>query len=236
MFHVEHRKDRCLVRLNEDIIGLGRKLASFGLKLEVRQLAQLQLYYDLLILWTQKVNLVSKRDQSRLIDRHFLDCFSVLTGSLFGRGMRVLDLGSGAGFPGLLLKIARPDLTVVLVESKRKKCRFLNKVIGELGLEGAEVVCERVENLSDSFYGCFDVVVARAVAELAVLWDWGNVFLKSSGHLVAMKGGDLRNEIEMLQVKYRDLLIAEFCPGDNLVSSSLAKKIVVVSKDRRKMK
>src|SRR5690606_26572411 len=106
--------------------------------------------------------------------KHFVDSLTVLKTGVFERGARVVDVGSGAGFPGVPLKIARPDLSMVLLDATLKRVRFLQAVIERLGLEGMEAVHGRAEELGrrPGWAGSFDVAVARAVARLDVLVRW----------------------------------------------------------------
>jgi 16S rRNA (guanine527-N7)-methyltransferase len=167
------------------------------------QMAQLQKYITLLLDWSQRINLISPNDEGRIAERHILESLAVLSAWPFPENASVLDLGSGGGFPGVPLKIMRPDLAMMLLESRQKKTIFLNTVVRELRLENCCVVNARAEEISGEK---FSIVIARAVADLKRLWKWSRLLLTDDGILLAMKGGALDDELQAL--KKLDSLIA----------------------------
>ena len=174
---------------------------ELGLPLSDEAKGKFELYLERLLEWNKRVNLVSKADEGRIAERHFLESLALLRLVEFPYEARVLDLGSGAGFPGLPIKILRPDIRMTLLDSKRKRILFLREVVEVLGLEGVAVVCARAEeiNRQQGYEGEFEIVLARAVAKLERLVGWGLPFLKEGGRLVAVKGGDLDREIKRLK-------------------------------------
>jgi 16S rRNA (guanine527-N7)-methyltransferase len=163
------------------------------------QIAQLQNYLCLLLEWNQRINLISPNDEDRIAERHILESLAVLSAWSFSQNATVLDLGSGGGFPGVPLKIMRPDLAMTLLESRQKKTLFLNTVVRELQLPSCRVVNARAEELSKTSGDKFSIVIARAVADLKMLWEWSRLLLVSGGVLLAMKGGELSDELLALQ-------------------------------------
>jgi 16S rRNA (guanine527-N7)-methyltransferase len=165
-------------------------------------LDQFRLFQMLLLEWNQKINLISKNDRSRIVTRHFLESIGLLTVFQFPPESRILDLGPGGGFPGLPLKIARPDLDMVLVESTKKKVVFLEKVVKALQLTGVEIISGRIESVSKQILP-IDIVVSRAVADLATLVCWSLPCLKKGegGKLIVIKGKGVDQEIQRLQAK-----------------------------------
>lgn len=174
---------------------------ELGLPLSDEAKGKFELYLERLLEWNKRVNLVSRADEGRIAERHFLESLALLRLVEFPYEARVLDLGSGAGFPGLPIKILRPDIRMTLLDSKRKRVLFLREVVEVLGLEGVAVVCARAEeiNRQQGYEGEFEIVLARAVAKLERLVGWGLPFLKEGGRLVAVKGGDLDREIKRLK-------------------------------------
>lgn len=155
-------------------------------------------YWNMLIAWNQKINLISRRDEGRIVTRHFLESLGLVKVVEFPSGARVMDLGSGAGFPGIPMKLVRPDLKFVLVESKRKRVLFLNKVIEKLNLEGIEIVEGRVEE-EGSQIDPVDFVVSRSVADLVTLIKWSrNCLDPRGGRLLVIKGVGVRKELNLL--------------------------------------
>ncbi len=164
-----------------------------------KQIEQLQKYITLLLEWNQRINLISPNDEDRIAERHILESHAVLSAWPFPENASVLDLGSGAGFPGIPLKIMRPDLAMTLLESRQKKTLFLNTIVRELQLPNCRVVNARAEELAKTSGEKFSLVIARAVADLKTLWEWGRPLLVSGGVLLAMKGGELDNEVHALK-------------------------------------
>jgi len=167
-------------------------------------LAQLLSYRDLLAASAAEFNLVSAsvRDLNSIERRHIIEslAFGALLDArgLLAAGTRVIDLGTGAGLPGLPLKVAWPSLHVTLLEATGKKCRFLENVVSELSLDGVEVVEGRAEAVAHdgAHRAAYDVVVARAVAALPVLLEYGVPFLRVGGVLAAAKGSAVQSELE----------------------------------------
>ncbi len=163
---------------------------------------KLQQFAAFLREWNQKINLVSRKDVAFLWEHHLLPSLWVLHAVSFRPGETIMDIGSGGGFPAIPLKIVRPDLQWILVESIRKKVHFLESAIAHLELGGITVVNERVEKLAkDSrFAGQIDTITARAVTDVATLVSWGKPLLKPGGRWVLWKGErDVPALIEMQQ-------------------------------------
>jgi 16S rRNA (guanine527-N7)-methyltransferase len=218
MFHVER------IELIEEA------LDSEGMLYPPDMIGHFAEYRKLLLDWNQRVNLISRRDEVRIVTRHFLDSLGLATVEAFPRNSRMMDLGSGAGFPGIPLKLVRPDLRISLVESKRKKALFLRHAIEKLELEGIEIVMGRVEELTESL-GLFDFVVSRSVTDLITLVGWSKDYLKpTGGSLIAIKGSDVEKELEQLKSMAPDWSVkrvrsSEYNPFPRILRS---KKSVVV--------
>jgi len=177
---------------------LERELAAPGLKLGDAQAATLYRYLDLLEKWNRVYNLTAIRERSRMVTHHLLDSLAVLP---YLRGPRVLDVGSGAGLPGIPIAVANPALQVTLLESNRKKSAFLTQAVGELRLANAQVVTERVEAWQTELR--FDTIVSRAFAELGEFVALAGRLLAPDGALAAMKGVHPFEEIERLPQGFR---------------------------------
>ncbi|HEY0775080.1 MAG TPA: 16S rRNA (guanine(527)-N(7))-methyltransferase RsmG, partial [Nocardioidaceae bacterium] len=143
--------------------------------------------------------LIGPREVPRLWDRHLVNC--ALLGRAIDQGLDVCDLGSGAGLPGLVLALSRPDLSVTLVEPLLRRTTFLEEAVAELGLENVEVVRARAEELHGKRE--FSVVTSRAVAPLDRLLGWSMPLVRQGGALVAMKGSSVHEEIEQASVALR---------------------------------
>ena len=172
---------------------LSRQAARLGLDLSDEQLALFAEYQRLLAEGNQRANLTSITDSEAVQVRHFFDSLTaVLAVNDWRDGLRVIDLGSGAGFPGVPLKIAFPGIRLTLAESVSKKTAFLDALVTSLGLGDVDVVTARVEDLAraEGSRGQFDVALARGVASMSVLVEYALPLCKGHGMLVAWKGKD----------------------------------------------
>jgi 16S rRNA (guanine527-N7)-methyltransferase len=186
-----------MVPLSEQTILIAGARA-LGMNLEPSHLAAFARYQSLLLEWNQRVNLTAITDPAEVQVRHFLDALSctAVTGDLNGR--RFIDVGTGAGFPGLPLKIVFPDMELTLVDSVAKKCAFLVHTVEELALEKVTVINDRAETLGHhpAHREQYHWATARSVAHLSVLAEYLLPFCKRGGHLLALKGESAVQEAE----------------------------------------
>jgi 16S rRNA (guanine527-N7)-methyltransferase len=163
-----------------------------------KQLEQFSLYEKLLLEWNEKINLTAIRDVTGIRTKHFLDSLSVVR--IFGKSLPVslIDVGTGAGFPGIPLKIIFPQIKLVLVESVGKKANFCKLVVDTLSLSGVEVQANRAEELAhqSKYRERFDLVVARAVANMPVLAEYLLPLVHVGGKMVAQKGVSAHEETQ----------------------------------------
>ena len=162
----------------------------FGIQLSISQIAALEKYEKLLIEWNARVNLTAIQDPEKIRIKHFLDslsCTKVLKDTPINQ---VIDIGTGAGFPGLPLKILYPSMALTLVDSIGKKVGFCRFVVEQLGLDGVEVIHERAETLGQNtkLRETYDWSIARAVAAMPVLAEYLLPLVKIGGRMLAMKG------------------------------------------------
>ena len=178
--------------------------AANGIVLEAWQMQALERYARELRYWNRFVNLLSRHDIEHLYERHFLHALAALKYIAIPERARCIDVGTGAGLPGIPLAIARPDLHMLLVESVAKKARLVALFASHTGLRHLQVKRARVEELhADAAYrGAFDYAFARAVAPLSTLAEWIQPLLKPSGTLVAYKGGELEEELHRAQKRF----------------------------------
>jgi 16S rRNA (guanine527-N7)-methyltransferase len=171
---------------------------EMGIALTEAQIILFETYREILLLWNTRMNLISLQSELDLPVRHFIDSLTLLSRVPPGTGT-VLDIGSGAGFPAIPIKIVRTDLHLTLLEASRKKSSFLKEVIRKLGLEGIAVLnCRLEELLKKDHKPSFDLIVSRATLKLPDLVTQGLPLLKQGGILAAMKGPGLEEEAAAL--------------------------------------
>jgi len=170
---------------------------GLGIEISPPQLQQFQVFADLLLEWNKRMNLVRASGVPELMRAHMLDSLWCSSAIDLRRDLRLLDIGSGAGFPGLPLRICFPDLRLSLLESQQKRSLFLAEAIGKLELDRCEVLTGRAEDLAHNgqYRDGFDCVVARALAPMATLVELALPFVRPGGYLVALKGTDAAGEI-----------------------------------------
>lgn len=171
---------------------------AVGAELDEIKAEQLLEYYKLLIEWNEKMNLTAITDFDEVVEKHFADSLSCIKTGVFKEGLSVVDVGCGAGFPSIPLKIALPELEFTLIDSLNKRINFLECVIDKIGLKKIKTVHARAEDSARSeLRDSFDICVARAVANLPVLCELCLPHVKPGGVFVAMKGKDAEDEISL---------------------------------------
>lgn len=166
---------------------------EFGLSFSQDDIAKFDTYLRELKAWNEKINLTAIKEDRDIIIKHFLDSLTPL--KFIKPGSTLLDIGSGAGFPGIPLKVVEPSLNVTLLDSVNKKVTFMKHLIAELGLRGIEAIHSRAEDLARTRKGQFDVVISRALTNLPDFVKLGEPFLTPDGILIAMKGSKADEEV-----------------------------------------
>ncbi|GAB2717172.1 16S rRNA (guanine(527)-N(7))-methyltransferase RsmG [Paenibacillus thermoaerophilus] len=182
-------------------------LGKDGINITDRQLQQFELYYQLLVEWNERMNLTAITDREQVYVKHFFDSLTVSLVHPITGAKRVADIGSGAGFPGIPLKIMFPDISLTIVDSLKKRIGFLQHVADRLGLKEVTLIHARAEDAGrDSAHrDRYDIVTARAVARLSVLNELCLPFVRPGGVFIAMKGAQAREELEESQFSLRQL-------------------------------
>lgn len=169
--------------------------AELGIAPDENALARYQTYFEYLEERNAVMNLTAISGKTDVARLHFLDCAALL-GAVDFKGKRVIDVGTGAGFPGLALKIAEPDMELTLLDSLNKRIDFLSETCAKLGFDDVDCIHARAEEAPAEYRAAFDIATSRAVARLSTLFELCLPFLKVGGVFVAMKGPDCAQELE----------------------------------------
>lgn len=214
----------------ENILRTGS--AALGISLDDGQLRQLCSYASLLKEWNEKMNLTAITDDQNIATKHFLDSLTALcTGRVHGK---VIDVGTGAGFPGLVLKIADPSIQLTLLDSLQKRIGFLQTVAAELAIPDVEFIHARAEDGARRLREQFDTVVSRAVANMTVLSELCIPFLKIGGYFLALKGPLADEELEAASKAIHILGgRVESVYTANIPHTDLAHRIIIIKKVRQ---
>lgn len=176
------------------------ELELLSVKLEEKQIEQFFQYFELLVQWNKVMNLTAITEMPEVISKHFVDSLSVIKAvdDIEKKEYKIIDVGTGAGFPGIPLKIAFPQLRITLMDSLNKRVKFLNEVIEKLGLNDIHAVHDRAEDLGKNaeYREQYDLCVSRAVANLATLSEYCMPFVKVGGWFIPYKSGKIEEELE----------------------------------------
>ena len=184
---------------------LKQKLNEFNIEISDNQLEKFDKYMQLLLEWNEKINLTAIIEPDEVKIKHFLDSLTVL--KYINDEDKVIDIGTGAGFPGIPLKIMKPDAKITLLDSLNKRINFLNLVIEELELKNIEAIHGRAEEFARNkqYREKYDVAVSRAVANLSTLTEYMLPFVKVGGRCICMKGANLKEELDKAKNAIQEL-------------------------------
>lgn len=173
-------------------------LKDQGIELSKKQIGQFNTYYKMLVEWNEKINLTAVTEQEEVYLKHFYDSITPLFYADIEEGASLCDVGAGAGFPSIPMKIIRPDLKITIVDSLNKRINFLNELTAALGLDKIRLVHDRAETFGNHKADArhmFDVVTARAVAQLNVLSELCLPLVRTGGQFIVMKGKKAQQEL-----------------------------------------
>ena len=178
-----------------------KDLEVLGIKLNEKQIKQFLTYYEMLVEWNSFMNLTAITEFEDVMKKHFIDSISLIKAYDISKPVNVIDVGTGAGFPGLALKIAYPNLKITLLDSLNKRIQFLNEVIQKLQLEEITTIHGRAEDYSkrEEYREKFDLCVSRAVANLSTLSEYCLPYVKKGGYFVSYKSEKVSEEITIAE-------------------------------------
>lgn len=210
-------------------------MCSYGKQIDIefndKQLSQFYEYMNLLLEWNEKINLTAITEPEEVILKHFIDSLTI--NKYIEKNKSIADVGTGAGFPGIPLKIYRPDLNVTLVDSLNKRINFLNEVIVKLDLKDINTVHSRIEDFGKDkkYRESFDYVTARAVANLTILSEYLIPISKVNGKCICMKGNDIEEEVNNSKNAI-NLLGGKIDKVDyfELPNSDISRNVIIIDK------
>ena len=208
---------------------LREKAAEYGISLDEKALERFDIYAKLLVEWNEKINLTAITEPEEIVIKHFLDCLTVFSKVEIREGAKIIDVGTGAGFPGLVMLIARPDLKMTLMDSLNKRLNVIKDILDKLELS-ADVVHSRAEDggQNKAYREKYDFSTARAVSNLRDLSEYCLPFVKVDGYFIALKGSEdevpaAMNAIETLGGELESNVSYKLPNGD-------ARRIVIIKK------
>jgi len=204
-----------------------------GLKFNASKYDQFMKYKDLIKEWNEKVNLTAIKEDEEIVKKHFIDSMKVFKFDQLKSAKNVIDIGTGGGFPGIPMKIIKPEVNIVLLDSLNKRIKFLNEVIKSLNLKNIKAIHGRAEDFAQEvqYREKFDIAVSRAVANLTVLSEYCIPYVKLGGYFVAMKGPAVEEEIKLSKNAIRMLGgRIEHIEKVQIEGSDLNHNLVIISK------
>lgn len=215
---------------------LEKETKQLGITLSEKQIQQFIRYYELLVEWNSFMNLTAITEYEEVMEKHFVDSLAAVKVCDFHQVKSLIDIGTGAGFPGIPLKIAFPHLEVVLLDSLNKRTKFLNEVINQLGLENIRTIHGRAEDYAKQkeYREQFDMCVSRAVANLSTLSEYCIPYVKNTGDFISYKSGKIEEEVEQARKAVFILggkisKIEKFCLAD----TDMERSFVIINKEKK---
>lgn len=210
---------------------LNKHLKEIEIELQKEQIEKFYKYMNLLLEWNEKINLTAITEPEEVILKHFVDSLTI--SKYIEKGSKLVDMGTGAGFPGIPIKILRDDVEITLADSLNKRINFLNEVIKELNLKNIETVHTRAEEFGKNkkYREKFDIATSRAVANLSTLSEYLIPLVKNAGKGICMKGSEIKEEVEMAK-KAIEILGGKIEQEESfyLPNSDMKRNLIIIRK------
>lgn len=219
--------------MNEKLHYIIEKISALGIEINFNQAEQFYKYYEILVEWNQFMNLTGITEFEEVVQKHFVDSLSIVEAKKLNGVDNLIDVGTGAGFPGIPIKIAFPHVKVTLLDSLNKRIQFLNEVIRITGLQEVETIHGRAEDHAkpEKKREIYDLCVSRAVANLSTLSEYCLPYVKIGGEFISYKSGEISKELE--DAKAAVFLLGgriESCWNFVLPGSDIHRSLVVIKK------
>lgn len=209
-------------------------LENLNIEFDETTIEKLFTYNEFILEWNEKINLTAITDEYDVIRKHFLDSLTLVLFDKFKAAKKIMDIGTGAGFPGIPLAICFPEKSFLLVDSLNKRVKFLGALIEKLELKNVEVIHGRVEELAKNqeYRNKFDIVTSRAVANLSMLTEFAVAFVKVKSYFTPLKGPNITQEIENCKIAMHKLNVEiEEIIETDIFGDSMKHNIVVIKKN-----
>ena len=210
------------------INNFNENLKNLGIHYTSKELELLEKYYDFLVEYNAHTNLTTITEKEDVYNKHFYDSLMITQVVDLTKINNVLDIGSGAGFPGVVLKIFFPNIKLTLLDSNNKKTKFLTELIEKLGLKDVSIINDRAENYMKNNLNSYDICVSRAVAYVDIISSLSTPFIKLDGKVLLMKG-DFSSEELILKKYMKELNIKQFSEYEYQLNNQ-SRKIIIISK------
>lgn len=212
------------------INNFNENLKNLGINYTSKELDLLEKYYDFLVEYNAHTNLTTIIEKEDVYNKHFYDSLMITQVVDLTKINNVLDIGSGAGFPGVVLKIFFPNIKLTLLDSNNKKTKFLTELIEKLGLKDVSIINDRAENYMKNNLNSYDICVSRAVAYVDIISSLSTPFIKLDGKVLLMKG-DFSSEELILKKYMKELNIKQFSEYEYQLNNQ-SRKIIIISKSK----
>ena len=219
------------MKINEFSLKMKENMAKINIEITDEQIEKFYKYMNLIIEWNEKINLTSIIEPNDIIIKHFVDCGTIL--KYINNNDNVIDVGTGAGFPGIPIKILNESLNITLIDSLNKRINFLKEVAEDLNLKNLKIIHGRAEDLAQNkeYREKYDKSVSRAVANLSTLSEYDLPFVKINGQMIAMKGFEIDDELENAEKAINVLGgKVEKVEKFNLIDTDNKRSIIVINK------
>ena len=207
------------------------EVKKLNIKITNKELELLEQYYNFLIQYNEHTNITAITKKDDVYIKHFLDSLMVTKSIDFNKIDNLIDIGSGAGFPGIVLKIFFPNIKIILLDSNNKKTTFLNEVIKKLNLKDIQVVNLRAEEYMKNHLNEFDICISRAVAYIDIITSLSLPFIKKDGRVILMKG-NYQDELKILNIYKNELHISNFdIINYKILSDDNNRSLIIIRKN-----
>lgn len=206
-----------------------KELEKINIKITEESLEKLDKYYNLLVETNKYINLTAITKKEDVYLKHFYDSLTTIKALDLNQNIDICDLGTGAGFPGIVLKIVFPNIKLTLVDSLAKRCKFLEDVIKELNLSDTKVICSRIEEYSKENKEKHDILITRAVAKTSIILELGLQSLKVNGNFILLKG-NIEEELKNIKTIEKELKVKLNKQEEFLLPVENSKRTILVFK------